>query len=221
MSRDVPTAIDLKLDDAFIRPVVFVELDFDTDPVYLHTDLGEIPTLGETWSGVGGLGGISAVEETSDKVPAVKLRLDITDESAGSIFQELTQQDFYQRECIIYMSLRDTVLGDLVDSPFELWRGKCDIPEFHDGIEKYVELLVESEWASGRLSNGKLYSDAQQQQDFTGDLFFEFLNDLVNKRITWGDNRPAEFGGGYDAGSTDAPENIRRQVPFNPYRDVR
>lgn len=79
------------------------------------------------------------------------------------------------------------------------------MPEFHPG---YVELLVESEWATGKKSNGKLYSDTQQQQDYPGDLFLEFLNDLINKKIVWGDNRAATLG---TAAESSLQERVRRE----------
>lgn len=197
MSRTIPAGIDAVLDDAFVIPVFFVHLDFDTDPLYLHTDLGDITTLSQTWTGTGGLGEISAIEETEEpKAPGLKLRLAITSEISGSIFQELTQQDYYQRPVIIYFSTRDTITGALLDTPFEIFRGKADVAEITHGLgSSYVDLVVESEWADGERANGELYSDAQLQSEYSGDLGFEFLPDLVNRRIVWGSDRSVTVGG--------------------------
>lgn len=212
MSRDIPSNVDSALDDDFVIPIFFVELDFDTDPVYVHTDLGNITVLGHTWSGAGGLGEISPIEETEEvKAPGLKLRLAITDESAGSIFQELTQQDFYQREVIIYFSTRNISTGALLDDPFELFRGKADVPEIvHGERDSFAELLVESEWADGERSNGERYSDAQLQSEFSGDLGFAFLADLVNRKVVWGSDRTVSMG----APGGRGPRPSRQPRPF-------
>lgn len=197
MSRTIPSAIDGVLDDAFVIPIFFVELDFDTDPLYVHTDLGSITTLGRTWLGTGGLGEISPIEETEEqKAPGLKLRMAITSEASGSIFQELTQQDYYQRPVVIYFSTRDTITGALEASPFEVFRGKADVAEITHGFgTSYVDLLVESEWADGERANAQIYSDSQLQAEYSGDLGFEFLTHLVNAKVVWGSDRTINIGG--------------------------
>lgn len=214
MSRTISSGVDSTLDDAFIIPVFFVHLNFDTDPLYLHTDLGSITTLSQTWLGAGGLGQISPIEETtSGTAPGLKLRLDITDESSGSVFEELTQQDFYQRPCVVYFATRDISSGALSGTPVELFRGKCDVPEMRDGSESYVELLIENEWIDGEQAPEVLYSDAQLQSEYSGDLGLEFLADLVNRKIVWGSDRiigsPAVIGGPGRGGGGDRPNQRR------------
>lgn len=195
--RGFDSGLEATLDDAFVVPVFFVELEFDTDPLYLHTDLGSLTTLGHTWLGTGGLGSISPIEETEEfRAAGLKLRLDITDESSGSIFQELTQQDFYQRPVRVYFSTRDITSGALSGTPTELFRGKADVPELRDGSETYVELLVESEWLDGKRRSNRRFSDAQLQADYSGDTGFKFLADLVNRKIVWGRDRTVSVGTG-------------------------
>ncbi len=203
MSRTIPSNTDSSLDDDFIIPIFFIELDFDTDPLYVHTDLGSITVLSKTWLGTGGLGSISPIEETEEvKSPGLKIRMQITDESAGGIFEELTQQDFYQRTAILYFSTRDISTGALKDDPFEMFRGKVDVPELtYGGGESFVELLIESEWADGEIANGEMYSDAQLQSEYSGDLGFEFLTDMVNRKVVWGSNRVVSLGNNGGGGS--------------------
>lgn len=195
MSRTIPSNVDTSLDDAFVLPVFFVELDFDTDPVYLHTDIGDIAVLAHTWLGTGGLGTISPIEETGElRAQGVKTRMQITDESAGSIFEELSQQDFYQRPAKIYFSTRDTSSGDLLDDPFELWRGKCDVPEMvHGEGLAFVDLLIESEWVDGKRANGQKYTDAQLQSENPGDLAFAFMAQMPQTKIIFGSRRTVRF----------------------------
>lgn len=196
MSRTIPAAVDTSLDDRYMIPVFFAELDLDTSPAYLHTDVGDITVLSKTWLGTGGLGSISAVEETRESVaPGVKLRLQITDEAAGSIFDDFDSQDFYQRPLALYFSTRNAVTGALLADPFEYWRGRIDVAEMvHGDGAAFVEVLGESEFASGKQASGKLFSDVQLQDDFAGDLGAEFLSDMVNRRIIWGLDRIVNIG---------------------------
>lgn len=216
MSRNIPANVDADLDDAFIIPVFFVHLDFDTQALFVHTDLGDINTLGETWVGTGGLGSISQIEETSRlDAPGIKLRMQITDESAGSLYEELTQQDFYQRPVIIYFSTRDTVTGALTDTPFELFRGKMDVPELtHGETLSFADMVVESEWIDGQRANGELYSDAQLQSEFSGDLGFKYVAAMVNTKIVWGARETINLGGTGNAPGGSSTPGFRDRPGF-------
>lgn len=219
MSRTIPATTDTSLDDDFVIPVFFVQLIFDTVPVYVHTDVGtitdssvspEIPYLG-----AGGLGQISPIEETlQDRAGGIKLRLQITDETAGSIFEELTQQDFFQREAVILFATRNTITGALHDDPFELWRGRCDVPEMEHGHTlSFVDLIIENEWADGDRATNELYSDAQLQSEYSGDLGFQFLNDLVHKSVPWVFNDAGTFKGPKPGPRKDVGGSFSRPGP--------
>lgn len=207
MSRDVPAGIDADLDSYFIIPVFFVALEFDTDPLYLHTDVGEITTLGQTWLGTGGLGSISEIEETTEAAaPGLKLRLEIATEGAGSIFEELTAQDFYQREARLYFSTKDTITGLLTDDPMEIQRYKMDVPEIVYGPETaFVDLIVESEFIEGEKTNGEMYSKAQLREEHPSDEGFDYIALLAQTKIVWGGKKTARLGGpGQGGGAPDA-----------------
>lgn len=210
MSRDVPAGIDAILDDPFVIPVWFVEFDFDTDPVYVHTDVGDITVLSHTWLGAGPLGSISPIEESTKPgaTPGVKFRLDLTDESAGSIFEELvTPQDFYQRPVIVYLSFRNVVTGALYADPFQVSAKKVDVPELQDGGggESYVELVAETELFDGRRPNGRLYSHAQNLSQNPGDTAFKFVAIMANTTIRWAGKEIVNFGAGSGAPALPPP----------------
>lgn len=210
MSRTIPAAIDADLDDRFLIPVFFVALDFDTDPLYLHTDIGTISVLSQTWQGAGGLGSISPIEETTEFAsPGVKFRLQLTDESAGSIYEEITQQDFYQREVVIYFATRDISTGLLAADPFEIQRYKMDVPEItYGGGSAFVDLVVESEFLDGKRSNGEMYSKAQLRSEQATDEGFDFIAILPQVKITWGASKTVSLGG-----SGQPPNDLPPGIP--------
>lgn len=197
MSRDLPAPIDAVLDDPFVLPVYLAEFQFDTDPLYVHTDIGDITVLGQTWLGTGELGRISQVEESEEPTaPGIKFRLGTTQEGAGTLLEELTNQDFYQRPIIVYISFRDTITGALVNDPIPLWRGRADVPEFEEGIPlSFVNLTAENEWIDGKKAPGQLYTDAQLQSEFPGDIGFRYVAAMANTSIVWGARRTISFSG--------------------------
>lgn len=197
--RDLPAPVDANLDDETIKPVFFASFLFDTDPLYVHTELGDISTLGQTWLGTGGLGQVSEIEETSNGNPGLKFRLDTTDESAGSIFEELTQQDYFQREVVVYFSTRDIISGALSADPTETWRGRIDYAEFTYGTEgqetqSFVDVVVENEFLDGKTPLNLLYSKAQIEEEHPGDTGFDYIAALKNTKIVWGGKRTATLG---------------------------
>ena len=188
MARTVPAAIDSTLDDRFIIPVFFLHFDFDTNPLYAHTDIGSITTLSQTWLGTLGIASISAVEENDDlsRAPGLKLRLSITDESAGSLFEELTQQDWYQREVIMYFTTRNTATGALNNDPFEISRWRLDVVDLQSGHgEAFVEAVCESVWVDQKSTNNDMYTDVTLQGEFSGDLGFQYMAEIVNQPVRW------------------------------------
>lgn len=211
MSRTIPSTTDTALDDPFVIPVKFVAFIFDTAPLYVHTSLGNITVLGHTWMGTGGLGDISPIEETlKDGSPGVKYRFQITNEASGSMFEEITQQDFQGRDSIIYLALRDTVTGALLDDPFEIDRFKCDLPEITWGErQSYVDLIAESEWFDGKRANGSRYSDAYLQSAYAGDTGGRYFAAMKNLKITWGGKKLVTLGGigGSDSGPGRTEQN--------------
>ncbi len=74
--RGLPATYITALDSAFWRPVLFVEITLATVTWRFHDYVGSIDWGGNTWTGVGSLGSIDAVEEGEEVSPyALQLTL--------------------------------------------------------------------------------------------------------------------------------------------------
>ncbi len=194
MTRSLTAANEAILDDAFIIPVLFVNLDFDSDPLFVHTDLGTITTTtpAGTWTGLADLGTIGTIQESVKPSPyKVDLVLSVVDESAGSIYNEALNQNHYQRDGTIYLGFRNAVTGAMVADPDELFHGRIDdMRVTHGGATadapSFVTVTLESELADFKRSSGKVYSNAQLQSEFAGDTFFRHVERFVYRRVPWG-----------------------------------
>lgn len=177
-------ALDAVLDDDFIVPVLFTEFRFATGTIYLHTDLGTINTLSQDWLGVGDLGGISQITQDDSGLPIHwQAQLSAID---ATIIDQALNQNIQNRAAILYVSARDVVTGDLVSDPIEIERGRMDQMETITGGEvATVQVSIESEEVIFDRSLDLYYSDNQQQTEFAGDLLYQYLPILKDKRIIW------------------------------------
>ena len=140
--RTVPFTANLN--DAFIVPVIFAELEFDSQTRYLHNDLGTITTLGHDWTGVGTFGSIEPLQERDDQSPTgTTLRLSGID---SVLLEEALVENYRDRPVTIYLGIRDATTGALTTAPMELFTGRMDQMRASAGGQTMsVEIVVESE----------------------------------------------------------------------------
>lgn len=204
MSRGLSSSNATALDGVLIRPVVFVELEFDapTGTIYLHDDIGPLTAndwdgASRTWDGVGDFGGISKLDEGRDVSPyAVELMLSGIDADIAS--QALTD-DSVLRNVYILIGLLDSDRA-LIDDPHPMWAGKVDDLQVAIGSESVIRITCESQLAAFEKINGRLQNDADHQAEFAADKFFEYLPQMLDAKFRWGGRtqnyRPgSSFGG--------------------------
>jgi hypothetical protein len=169
-----------------VRPVLFVELRFDSGTSYLHNALGSYTWGGHTWLGYGSLGSVGAIEEGDDLSPyAVQLTLSGVDSTLLTIAQGTA---IFERRVIIYIGFINDA-GALTADPDELWSGSMEhmTISLGGGMDS-ITLQAESELIAHSQANGTLFTDEDQQKRHPGDTFFEFLSQIQNARIQWGPN---------------------------------
>ena len=199
--------LDAVLDDEVIMPVLFFEPHFPTGTLYLHTDLGTITTLGNDWLGVGDLGAISNIRQDDEgkpnKVEAVMSAID------SNILDQAINQNFFEREAIIYLSARNVVTGALVQDPVEIERTRMDsIDAITGGADALVKLIMESEMIDFSQSLDLYYSDNQLQTDYSGDLLFQYLPMLKDAIIKWTPGGGLNFGNHSRNSITEPPTGV-------------
>ena len=190
--RDIAAAVDSILDDPVVVPVVFLSLAFDSGTLYLHTDLGDITTLGQTWTGVGDLGSISGIEESIKYTPfTVSMRLSGLD---SDVLDEALGENYFEREATVYLGFRDVITGDLKAAPDEMSLSYIDIMQIVDDSGAIaIELSAESEISDWDEAPLEYYTDTQLQEDYPGDLLLQYLPQMKEAKIIWG--RSTTIGG--------------------------
>ena len=186
MSRGNTAANTTASQAGTIRPLVFVEIQFDGGTVYVHNGVGPyqwttpVASPPETWEGVGALGQLGEIEETAELTP---YRITLTLQGVDStILSEVDDEELYERLVIVYLGY----IGDdgaLVADPDERWRGYMDSAQV-SGTS--ITITVETELALFRRSNGKLFTDEDQQEAYSGDTGFQYLDQLIDLELRWG-----------------------------------
>jgi hypothetical protein len=178
--------------------VVLVSLDFLPDVIRVHTGLGELQFDGETYYGIGQLGGIDCDSEDSE-VAARGVRLTLSGIPSHLSPDILTVEDYQGRAATLYIGLVDRLTGAWIDDPEELWSGAMDYMDLEVSGTARVVLHVEDELRREPLQ--AYYTDEDQQLRYSGDRFFADLPNVQLYKATWG-QKPSQFtsptpGGGW------------------------
>ena len=162
-------------------PVVLVELDFAAGPFRAWTGLGQLHWAGKVFEGVGSIGAVGEVEETVE-LRAVRLTLALSPVPQEVVDIALAERSFRLRPARIWGALLD-VEGAFVADPFPLWAGLMDTMEVTDGAEPRVALTCESRLVDLERAEVRRYTDADQQAEYPGDRFFEYVPALQEAEI--------------------------------------
>ena len=162
-------------------PVVLVELDFASGPIRAWTGLGPLDWAGVTYEGMGTIGAVSDIEETAE-LRAVRITLTLSPVPQEVVDIALAEQSFRLRPARLWGALLDAE-GAFVADPFPLWAGLMDTMQVVDGAEPRISLTCESRLVDLERAEVRRYTDADQQAEYPGDRFFEFVPALQEAEI--------------------------------------
>lgn len=158
------------------------------------------------WFGVGDLGSISKVEEGTDVSPyAITLTLSGLDATmSGAALTE----DYFMRPVTVYLGLLDAD-DVLIDTPTQIWEGLMDQMNLTVGADggDAIQLIAESELSRFDKSKNLMYTNANQQQRYAGDLFFSHIHKVEGAKIKWG----ASAGGQGPVDNPQTPGDIKER----------
>ena len=189
MTRDLTTAAQDASQAGVVRPVMLVELDFPSGFVRVNStdrtialDPGGSPSQEEDFLGVGRLGGVSTVGESSElQASGVKLSLSgIPPAHIAAAFERAQG-----RPGRIWLGFLDESYRLVVD-PVLVFSGLIDETTIDLGALAKVTLSVENRMIAWERPKVRRYTNEDQQQRFADDKFFEFVNPTVEKELLWG-----------------------------------
>ena len=203
MSRGFPTAVADALSAGHVVLVTFAKLEFPSGTIYVHNSIGTYTWGGQDWLGTGDFGEISQIEEGADVSP-YKITLTLSGLDA-TISGAALNEDYYMHPVSVYLGALDAD-DVLIADPTVVWEGAMDQMSITVGADggDAIQLTAESELARFDKSSMKKYTHSQQQNDHSGDLFFEFMADIEDVKIRWGSADSSSVAGG--GGGSSSPE---------------
>ena len=173
----------------------FVYLDIPGDPVYANTSAVTVETGGQTWHGIGQLGGIRFVAEDTE-INAAPIQLELSGIPSDLLTNVLTA-NYRNRTVEIYLGFFSqdwTLLGPLES----IWTGVIDSAQIQWGEgSANVSLTCENQlsFLVGRPIPIR-YTDQEQRKRYPGDRFFKLLPAQFDLQMEWGGVRVSGGGGG-------------------------
>jgi hypothetical protein len=158
-------------------------------------------TLGNTYSPVGGLGGIEKIEAPSDSQPKT-LRMWLAAVSSSNMFN-MGREDMFNKPVTIRYGYVSNVTNALVSTPSVLWKGNVNQVELHFADEEkgnYFEIEAETSLRSKSevINFNKETHETVMAQ--SGDTFFTYIDKVPLTKALWG-NQPTTFNGDRGADS--------------------
>jgi len=189
MPRNLPAGVAAASQAETVRPIYLAELDFasgfvraTTAPFTVDFDPGdgEVPFLG-----VGDLGGVSAIEESTEgRAHKITLTLSGIKRSLVSTALAESYQGRPGKLWKAYLDAADQIIG----APALVFQGLMDVMPIKLGETATISVVIVSRFARWeRPVNNPRWDDVDHQARRPGDKFFEFLPEVVaGKEIIWG-----------------------------------
>lgn len=176
-------------------PAFFVVLEFENETLYLFSGIGTItPTgpaysalstfpYGQTWTGLGWLGKLSAVPQTT-KVQAQSVTLALSGIPSGLVSEAINQIRITGTATIFLGFFNSS--GVVIPDPRQLFSGSLDVPTLDDsGQTSTISITAENPLLTLNEAPNRQFDDMDQQIYFPGDLGMSFISSLGNLALFW------------------------------------
>lgn len=179
MSR---SGVPSEFSNATLRAFYAVDFGFDTGTSYLWNGVGDLDIGGNTYSGVGTLLGISAIEEDPE-ISAKGANVTISGVSSTALGYALNE-DYQGRSLIIRVG---AIQDNGTIQSYIAFSGLMDTMTIAEETESCViSIAAESRLIDLERARIRRYTSEDQKQLYSGDLGFDFVASLQDKQIEWG-----------------------------------
>ena len=197
MSRTIPATLIASTTAPQLNPFYATSLDFDAGTVRYWTGYGTITVGSTAYLGIGTLGSISPVEETTD-LAARGISMQLSGVPTAMLAVALTE-NYQGRECSVLFGALEAS-GALVSSPVTIFSGRMDVMSINDdGQNATIGMTAENKLVDFRRPREVRYTDQEQKNLFPSDKGLEFVTAIQEKQIYWGNAKlvaPVNEGGG-------------------------
>ena len=181
--RGMTPAADAALQGSNVPYLVLVEFDFADGAVRLTNAAYDFQWNDFTWTGAGGLGSISPIEEGLD-LQMYGCSCTLSGIEAGYV-AECLGSGYAGRNATIWIAPLDENFQVLQD-PIVIFRGQMDTMPLKLGDDASIQITIESKLTSWERPKNRRYNQQDQQSEYPNDMGFEFTAQMVEQKIVWG-----------------------------------
>lgn len=174
--RNLDTGTKVAFASGVLRPVAFVEAEFESGWLRVWSGIGQFSWDAKTWIGVGDLGDISEINETAElRAAGIGLSLSgIPSALLGTVIGDLRQG----KPCRVFFGALDEA-GALAGEPYGAFIGRLDTATVEDGPEVgRITLAVENRLIDIEKPRLRRYTHEDQKIDYPNDLGLEHVANL-------------------------------------------
>lgn len=200
MSRNLTGALQAELAKQSLAPIVLVQAQFTSGTIYVWSGVGSVSWNGQTWLGVGSLGSISMVSESTE-VEAQGIVIGLSGIPSDLIAKVLG-------ECRpnapvkVWLGAVDSAGAVIVD-PYQSFSGRMDVPEIEEGAEtSSISIHVENRLIDLGRARERRWTHEDQKIDYPTDKGFEYVASLQEWNGLWGKQGAGIPVGGSTGGGT-------------------
>lgn len=192
-----------------VRPVIFVDAEFDSSELNLWSGYGNLAWSGKTYVGAGNLLNISAIQENVE-LRANGLQLTLSGVLSPLLNKALTE-DYQGRQLWVWLGAMDED-NHIISNPVIVFSGFMDTMVIADsGEQAVIQLSVENRLIEFERTRVRRFTDGDQRIEYPNDDGFEYVSQIQEKQIVWGDKdaNPISYGSGGSGGGSSTPK-----IPF-------
>lgn len=182
MPRDLHDDTADALSGEKLAPIGMVELEFDSGFMRMWTGIGELSWSGFTWSGVGTLGQIGAIEETTE-IRAVGVQLQLSGIPA-EVLEIANEEDWQSRPARIYYAVLQG--RSFVGEPLKIFEGLMDQMTLVEGEQAAIRLSCESNQIDLERTKIRRYTAEELRSLYPDDKGLDGVAALQEVDILWG-----------------------------------
>ncbi|HEV2378727.1 MAG TPA: hypothetical protein VG206_02910 [Terriglobia bacterium] len=184
MPRSLTSAVLAAMASANVSPVIFVQAQFTSGTIYVWSGIGPISWNSQTWTGVGYLGKITPIQETtSGQAKGVTLEMSgIPSNLLNDVLNEISPQ----YPVYLYIGYLNST-GAVIANPEQRFSGRMDVVRLTEGGDSsLIKINVESKLIDLNRARERHYTHQDQQIDWPGDNGFIYVNGIQELAVLWG-----------------------------------
>ena len=186
--RPIDAAVESATLGQQLSPIALAEFDFTSGFVRVWSGVGNFTWNGAIWTGVGVLGRMSRIEETTE-LRSVSVEFELSG-VPSDVLTIANGEGWQGRAAKVWFAALDDSMA-LVGEPLQVFSGLMDTMRLEEGKTATVSLTAESRLVDLERAPVRRYTAEDQRAEYPGDRGFDSVPMLQDMEVIWGGTAPS------------------------------